>query len=402
MHDVLFDNLKFYPMTPRADPAASADRDLQTGAGDCFAVTGGRFSAVGERVEAKHHVDLGGRSVLPGFVDCHTHLVYAGDRSHEHALRLAGASYEEIAAAGGGILSTVRAVRSASEDDLVASALPRARALLEEGVTTLEIKSGYGLDTANELKMLRAARRLGTLLPLDVRTTFLGAHAVPDGRTRADYVAELLAETLPAVAAEGLADAVDIFVEPIAFDLDDLRALAAAAAGHGLRLKAHTDQLSRQGGTALAAQLGALSCDHLEHAGSADVAAMAAAGTVAVLLPGAFYFLRERQRPPVDALRAAGVPMAVATDVNPGSSPIVSLLASLHMAGVFFGLSPAEGLAGITCHAARALGLADDRGRIAPGLRADFTAWDLDDPAILGYQLGGLRPACTYIGGEPV
>jgi imidazolonepropionase len=300
------------------------------------------------------------------------------------------------------ILSTVRAVRAASEDQLVEAALPRAQALLAEGVTTLEVKSGYGLDTANELKMLRAARRLGELLPLDVRTTFLGAHTVPAGRTRADYFEELLEQTLPAVAAEGLADAVDIFVESIAFDLDDLRALATAAATYGLPLRAHTEQLSARGGTALAAELGALSCDHLEYAEPADIAAMAAAGTVAVLLPGAFYFLRESRRPPVDALRAAGVPMAVASDVNPGSSPIVSLLTSLHMAGVFFGLSPLEGLAGITCHAARALGLGDDRGRIAPGLRADFTAWDLDDPALLAYQLGGLRPTGTYVGGEPV
>jgi imidazolonepropionase len=403
VHDVLYENLRFYPMTAGAkadggatDPAASP----AAAAGSCFAVTDGRFSAVGEPVSAARRIDLGGRAVLPGFVDCHTHLVYAGDRRVEHARRRAGASYEEIAAAGGGILSTVRAVRAASEDELVDQSLPRAEALLREGVTTLEIKSGYGLDLETELKMLRAARRLGTLLPLTVRTTFLGAHTVPAGRTRADYLAEVVDVMLPAVVTEGLADAVDIFVESIAFGLDDLRALAAAAARQGLPLRVHAEQLSSQGATALAAELGALSCDHLEYASPADVAAMAAAGTVAVLLPGAYYFLRERRPPPVAELRSAGVPMAVASDVNPGSSPIVSLLANLHMAGVLFGLGPAEALAGVTRHAAQALGLGADRGRIEPGLRADFTVWDFDDPSLLLYQLGGLAPAQVYIGGH--
>jgi imidazolonepropionase len=404
VHDVLFDNLRFYPMTAgpeadggAADPAASP----AAAAGTCFAVTDGRFSAVGETVPASRRVDLGGRAVLPGFIDCHTHLVYAGDRRVEHARRRAGASYEEIAAAGGGILSTVRAVRAASEDELVDESLPRAAALLREGVTTLEIKSGYGLDLESELKMLRAARRIGELLPLTVRTTFLGAHTVPAGRDRADYLAEVVDVMLPAVAAEGLADAVDIFVESIAFGLDDLRTLAAAASRQGLPLRVHAEQLSSQGATALAAELGALSCDHLEYASPADVAAMAAAGTVAVLLPGAYYFLREQRPPPVAELRSAGVPMAVASDVNPGSSPIVSLLTNLHMAGVLFGLGPAEALAGVTQHAAMALGLGEDRGRIAQGLRADFTVWDLDDPGVLLYQLGGVTPAQVYVGGVP-
>ena len=381
-----------------ADPAASPP----AAAGNCFAVTDGRFSAVGEPVPAARRVDLGGRVVLPGFVDCHTHLVYAGNRQKEQARRRAGASYEEIAAAGGGILSTVRAVRAASEDELVAESLPRAEALLREGVTTLEIKSGYGLDLESELKMLRAARRIGEQLPLTVRTTFLGAHAVPAGRTRSDYLAEVIDVMLPAVAAEGLADAVDIFVESIAFGLDDLRTLAGAAADRGLPLRVHAEQLSSQGATALAAELGALSCDHLEYASPADIAAMAAAGTVAVLLPGAYYFLREERPPPVAELRTAGVPMAIASDVNPGSSPIVSLLANLHMAGILFGLGPAEALAGVTSHAARALGLGEDRGRIEPGLGADFTVWDFDDPSLLLYQLGGLAPAQVYIGGNAV
>jgi imidazolonepropionase len=397
VHDVLFDNLRFYPMT-----SSAADGELSQGPGTCFAVTDGRFSAVGEPVAARKRVDLGGRMVLPGFVDCHTHLVYAGDRNNEHALRRSGASYADIATAGGGILSTVRAVREASEDDLLAASLPRLEALLAEGVTTVEIKSGYGLDTRNELKMLRVARALGERLPVTIRTTFLGAHAIPVDRAPPDYMAEVIDEMLPAVAAEGLADAVDIFVESIAFGLDDLASLATTAADLGLPLRAHTDQLTRMGGTALAARLGALSCDHLEYANADDVEAMADAGTVAVLLPGAFYFLREKQLPPIERLRAAGVPMAVASDINPGSSPIVSLLANLHMSGVFFGLSAAEGLYGITRHAAAALGLGDDTGRIEPGLRADFTTWDLATPEALMFQMGGLKPTNTYVGGTAI
>jgi len=397
VHDVLFDNLRFYPMT-----SSPADGDLTPGAGTCFAVTDGRYSAVGEAVAARRRVDLGGRVVLPGFVDCHTHLVYAGDRNDEHALRRAGASYADIAAAGGGILSSVRAVRETSEEDLLAASLPRLAALLAEGVTTVEIKSGYGLDTPNELKMLRVARALGEQLPVTVRTTFLGAHAVPADRKPQDYMAEVVGEMLPAVAAEGLADAVDIFVESFAFGLADLESLANAASDLGLPLRAHTDQLSRMGGTALAARLGALSCDHLEYAADEDVDAMASAGTIAVLLPGAFYFLREKQLPPIARLRATGVPMAIASDVNPGSSPIVSLLANLHMAGVFFGLSAAEGLYGITRHAAAALGIDDDAGSVAPGLRADFTTWDLETPDTLMFQLGGLKPADIYVGGTAI
>lgn len=368
----------------------------------CFAVTEGRFSALGETVRARRRLDLEGRLVLPGLVDCHTHLVYAGDRSSEHAMRLQGASYREIARAGGGILATVKAVRAASEEELVETALPRARCLLREGVTTLEIKSGYGLDTPNELKMLRAIRRLGEQLPIRIRATFLGAHAVPPGRSRTDYLRELLDETLPAVAEAGLADAVDIYLEDIAFDLQDLESLAARSAELGLPLRAHSEQLSALGGTAAAARLGAISCDHLEYASADDVAAMAENDTVAVLLPGAFYFLRESRRPPVAALREAGVRMAVASDLNPGSSPIHSLLICAHMACTLFGLSALEAVQGITRCGAAAMGAGDSAGSIAVGRQADFTVWDLAAPEQLVYQLGGLYPDRVYVKGEPI
>jgi len=369
------------------------------GAG-CFAVTGGRFSAVGEEVPATRRVDLGGRLVLPGLVDCHTHLVFAGDRAGEHALRLGGASYEEISRAGGGIRSTVEAVRRSSEDELVELALPRARTLIREGVTAIEIKSGYGLDLANEMKMLRAIRRLDEHLPVRIRATFLGAHAVPPGQTRARYMDEVVEEMLPAVAEAGLADAVDIYVERIAFDIEDLERLAARAMELGLPLRVHSEQLSGMGGTAAAARLGALSCDHLEYADDRDVAALARSGTAAVLLPGAFYFLRESRRPPVEALRQAGVPMAVASDFNPGSSPVASLLISAHMACTLFGLTAMEAVEAITRNGAAAMGLAASAGRIAIGLPADFTVWDLPRPEHLVYQLGGLYPERIYVEGE--
>ena len=345
---------------------------------------------------------LGGRLVTPGLIDCHTHLVHAGDRARDFALRLQGASYAEIARAGGGILSTVAATRAAEEGALIAAALPRLDAMLAAGATTVEVKSGYGLDRDTELRQLRAARALAGLRPVSVVTTYLGLHAVPAdyaGRARA-YVAEVALPTLAAGLADGLIDAVDAFCEAIAFTPAEIAPFFAAAKAAGVPVKMHAEQLSHTGGAALAAAQGALSADHLEYATEADAAAMAAAGTVAVLLPGAFYTLRETQAPPVAAFRAAGVPMAVATDCNPGSSPITSLPLAMNMACTLFRLTPAEALAGVTVHAARALGLAD-RGRLAPGLRADLAVWDTDNPDALAWWIGGPPLVRRYLEGRP-
>ncbi len=344
--------------------------------------------------------DLGGRLVTPGLIDCHTHLVHAGHRAREFEMRLEGASYEDIARAGGGIVSTVAATRAAGEAELIASALPRIDAMIGEGVTTVEIKSGYGLDLDTELRMLRAARRIAGLRPVTVRTSFLGAHAVPpEYRGRPDaYLAEVCLPALRAAHAEQLVDAVDGFCEAIAFDAARIATVFDEARRLGLPVKLHAEQLSRQGATALAARYRALSADHVEFATAADAAALAASGTVAVLLPGAFYTLRETQAPPVAAFRAAGVPMAVATDLNPGTSPMGSLTLAMNMACTLFRLTPAEALAGVTRHAARALGL-DDRGRIAPGLRADLAVWEAGHPAELSYRIGGNRLCARHFGG---
>jgi imidazolonepropionase len=334
--------------------------------------------------------DAGGRWITPGLIDCHTHLVFAGDRAHEFELRLRGATYEEIARAGGGIVSTVAATRAAADDDLARQSAGRLRRLLDEGVTTIEIKSGYGLATDAELKQLRVARRLGACEPVTVRTTFLGAHAVPPefkGRAE-DYVACVCDEMLPAVAASGLADAVDAFCERIAFSPEQTSRVFERAAALGLPVKLHADQLSDLGGAALAARFRALSADHLEYTSEAGVRALAATGTVAVLLPGAFYFLRETRVPPVQLLREHGVPIAVSTDCNPGSSPLTSILLALNMACTLFRLTPEEALAGVTCHAARALGMGDTHGTIEVGKRCDLAIWDIDDPAALAYALG--------------
>jgi imidazolonepropionase len=344
-------------------------------------------------------IDLAGRLVTPGLIDCHTHLVWAGSRADEFERRLNGETYADIARAGGGILSTVRATRAASRSQLLAAALPRLERLLAEGVTTVEIKSGYGLDLDTELRCLAVARTLGDLLPVSVATTYLGAHALPPEHAadRTRYLDLVCGTVLPEVARRGLADAVDAFCETIAFTPAEVDRVFTAARALGLPVKIHAEQLSDQGGAQLAARHGALSADHIEYLSEEGVAAIAASGTVAVLLPGAFYYLKETQAPPVAALRAAGVPIAVASDLNPGSSPVNSLLATLNMACVAFRLTPEEALAGVTVNAARALGL-DDRGRIAPGLRADLAVWDAARPGDLCHPLG-VNPLAAVIRG---
>ncbi|MBX3659151.1 MAG: imidazolonepropionase [Ramlibacter sp.] len=345
--------------------------------------------------------DAGGALITPGLIDCHTHLVYGGDRALEFEQRLNGASYEDIARAGGGIASTVRATRAASAAQLEAQSLARLWALIAEGVTTLEIKSGYGLALEHERKLLRVARALSRDLPVDVCTTFLGAHAVPPefaGRTD-DYLDEVL-RMLPVLQSEGLVDAVDAFCERIAFTPAQTRRVFEAARALGLPVKLHAEQLSDSGGAQLAAEFGALSCDHLEWLSPEGAAAMARAGSVAVLLPGAFYFLRETRLPPVALLREHGVPMAVSTDCNPGSSPCTSLLLMLNMACTLMRLTPEEALAGATRHAAQALGLTD-RGTLAPGQRADFVLWGLDHPAQLAYAMGANPRLQTVFKGRP-
>ena len=330
---------------------------------------------------------LGGRLVTPALIDCHTHIVHGGHRAREFEMRLEGASYEEIARAGGGIVSTVSATRGADADSLLKDALPRVDALIAEGVGSIEIKSGYGLDIETELRMLRVARRIGEMRPVTVVTSFLGAHAVPAGGDADRYIDAVCLPALEAAHAEGLVDAVDGFCEGIAFDAGQIARVFDRAAVLGLPVKLHAEQLSHMGGTALAARYGALSADHVEYASAEDARALADAGSVAVLLPGAFYTLRETQVPPVQAFRDAGVPMAVATDLNPGSSPLGSLLLAMNMACTLFRLTPEEALAGTTRHAARALGLRD-RGEIRAGLRADLAVWDVETPAELSYRIG--------------
>mgnify|MGYP002783777935 CR=1 FL=1 len=352
--------------------------------------------------QAGEVIETDGGWVTPALVDCHTHVVFAGDRAHEFELRLQGASYEEIARAGGGILSTVRAVRAASEDELLSQSLPRAAALLRDGVATLEIKSGYGLDVENERKMLRVARRIGETLGITVRTTYLGAHALPpEFSGRADDYIDAVVEWLPRLHGEGLVDAVDAFCEGIGFTPAQTRRVFEAARALGLPVKLHADQLSDLGGAALAAEFGGLSADHVEYTNEDAVRAMAASGTVAVLLPGAFHCLRETKLPPLAAFREHGVAMAVATDCNPGTAPVLSLREAMSLACTHFRLTPEEALRGATTHAARALGL-HDRGLLRLGLRADFTLWNIRRPAELCYWLGGDLARGTFVGGRAV
>lgn len=405
MWDQLWLNARLATMEPSSRPYGA----VEDGA---LAVEDGRIAWVGPRANlpdapdalASQVRDAGGRWITPGLVDCHTHLVYGGDRAREFELRLEGASYEEIAKAGGGVVSTVEATRAADEAALLEAAGTRLDDLLAEGVTTVEIKSGYGLDPESEAKMLRVARALGESRPVTVTTTFLGAHALPaafkddpDG-----YIDQVIEEQLPRVIDDGLADAVDAFCESIAFSPDQTRRVFDAAKAAGLPVKLHADQLSDLGGAALAAEYGALSADHLEYTSEDGVAAMAKAGTVAVLLPGAFYSLRETQLPPMAAFRAHQVPMALASDANPGSSPITSLRLVLNMACTLFRMTPEEALAGVTLNGAKALGLAVECGSLRVGKRADFVLWDVETPATLAYRLGGNPCAGVVRGGQVV
>jgi len=341
-------------------------------------------------LEAAETIDCEGRWLTPGLVDCHTHIVYGANRAHEFELRLAGATYDEISRAGGGIVSTMRATRRESEDQLLSSARKRVETLMRDGVTTLEIKSGYGLDLDNEMKSLKVARRLGEILPLSVATTFLGAHALPPEANgdKDGYIDDVCERQMPAVAKAGLADAVDAFCESIAFSPEQVTRVFEAARTFGLPVKLHAEQLTTLGGAALAARFGALSADHLEHADEAGIQVMAQSGTVAVLLPGAFYFLRETQKPPVDLLRKHGVPIAISSDSNPGTSPLTSLLLTMNMAATFFRLTVDECLLGVTRHAAKALGRLDQVGTLEAGKSCDLAIWDIERLAELVYRIG--------------
>ena len=364
----------------------------------------GRIVRVGKRTElagyrAKEVVPLGGAWVTPGLIDCHTHLVFGGTRADEHAMRRAGASYEEIAQAGGGINSTVEQTRTASASELLESSRRRLRALMAGGCTTVEIKSGYGLDTRAEMRLLNVAKALGSSEPVRVVGTLLALHALPPGKDRAAFVDEAVEQMIPAVARAGLATSVDGFCEGIGFLPHEIERLFAAAEDHGLRVKLHAEQLSNRGGAKLAARYNALSADHLEHIDEEGVAAMAEAGTVAVLLPGAYYALQEKRKPPIELFRSYGVPMAVATDCNPGTSPLLSPTLAINMACTLFGLTPEEALQGMTVNAAQALGLEQEIGTLAPGKSADLCVWRIESLAELGYWIGLPGPERRIFGG---
>lgn len=375
--------------------AAMTDADMGLIDDGMIAETNGQILYAGPaqdapNFDADEEWDVEHRWITPGLIDCHTHIIHGGDRAHEFEQRLRGASYEEIARSGGGILSTVRATRGASEDQLIQDALPRLHALMAEGVTTIEVKSGYGLDADSEIRLLRAARRLTDHADISVATTFLGAHALPpEFAGQADaYIDMLIRDVLPQIAREKLADAVDAFCETIGFTTDQTARLFAAARAHGLPVKLHAEQLSNQHGAALAASFDALSADHLEHLDADGIAAMAASGTVATLLPGAYYFMRETQFPPITALRAARIPIALATDCNPGTSPLTSLLLAMNMGATLFRLTVAECLLGVTKNAARALGRQGQIGTLEAGKRCDLAIWDIERPAELVYRMG--------------
>ena len=393
MFDRLYTNLNLAAMTTGGAPYGAIT-------GGAIGVKDGRLAFVGPEVElpethsATESIDCGGQWVFPGFIDCHTHLVFGGNRAREFEMRLKGSSYKEIAESGGGILSTVKATRAASEDELVALAAKRLCHMAKHGVTTLEIKSGYGLTLDDELKMLRAAKKAGQMCDMRVTTTLLAAHAIPPEFTgdTDGFVTHICRDIIPAAAATGLADAVDAFCESIAFSPEQVARVFEAAQKHGLKVKLHADQLSDLGGGELAAKYGALSADHLEFTSEASVRAMAKAGTTAVLLPGAFYVLGETKKPPVELMRKHGVDIALATDFNPGSSPVSSIQLMLHMGCTLFGLTPEEALAGITRNAAKALGL-EDCGTLEVGKRADMVFFDIDEPAELAYWVGGVEPA---------
>lgn len=397
--DRLFINAHLATMTPGGEPYGAIDADA-------LAVTGDRISWLGLAEDglpdAPEVIDLEGRWITPGLIDCHTHLVYAGNRAQEFEMGLNGATYEEIAAKGGGILSTVMATREASESDLAAESQTRLQALISAGVTTVEIKSGYGLDLENEVKMLEAAKHLGEINPVRVLTTFLGAHALPpefagdsDG-----YMAKVIHEMLPTIHALGLVDAIDAFCEKIAFSEDQVRQLFKAADRMNIPVKIHAEQLSNQRGAELAAHFKALSADHLEYIDEKAVKEMARAGTVAVILPGAFYYLRETQKPPIKLFREHGVPMALATDCNPGSSPTTNPQLMMNMAAVLFRLTPEEALAGFTRNAAKALGLSSEIGTLEVGKQADLAIWDIEHPSELTQAIGSNPLYSRIFGGQ--
>ncbi|ENS5607170.1 imidazolonepropionase [Vibrio mimicus] len=365
----------------------------------------GRIQHIGQDIDLPsdaHLISCAGKLVTPGLIDCHTHLVYAGSRAHEFELRLQGVPYQTIAAQGGGILSTVNATRQASEEELIELALPRLDGLLRSGVTSVEVKSGYGLTLKDELKMLRAAKALEQHRRVKITTTLLAAHALPpefQGRSD-DYIAHICQEIIPLVAQEQLATSVDVFCESIGFNVAQTERMFHAAQAHGLQIKGHTEQLSNLGGSALTARMGGLSVDHIEYLDEAGVKALAQSSTVATLLPGAFYFLRETQKPPIEWLRQHRVPMAISTDLNPGTSPFADLSLMMNMGCTLFGLTPEEALRGVTCHAAQALGYAVNRGQIAEGYDADLAIWNIEHPAELSYQVGVSRLHARMVNGE--